>query len=241
MWCMDPLPAVIFAGAPTCIQCYLLPPPWKRKSIRHAGRIPQHKRSGHDYSAGYGLLLEDLHLRDRWWSRPHGMEHFLAGRRAHLTLSWSTPCQRHGGCARSWKSTDRQYRQSEPRYHILAHPETNASNLYEYVQQFQSPKAFRAMVDPVQAKLALTGKYRMNSTPIDPDGPEPRLRFNYTYEVTGLEFGLQRAPGLRYTVTRTCNTRYDWYDANSSTVDEELYFPRDPDDLPLDPECFFFV
>ncbi|KAI5852081.1 hypothetical protein BZA05DRAFT_34714 [Tricharina praecox] len=116
--------------------------------------------------------------------------------------------------------------------------DANATTLYEYWQRFQSPTAFRAVSDLVQMKVTLKNRYVMNFTPIDPNGPEPGLRLDYSYVVTGVDFGFQRAPGLKYTASGICNTRYDWYDA-SSTEAEEVYFPVDSDGVPLNPEGFF--
>jgi len=97
------------------------------------------------------------------------------------------------------------------------------SENYEAWQRFKTPKAFRAVSDLVQMKVALKDKYNITSIPINPNGPQPGLTFDYSYVITGYDFGFQRAPGLVYRASGTCNTRYDWYDLVSSTAQEEVY------------------
>ncbi|KAK3349533.1 hypothetical protein B0T25DRAFT_457416 [Lasiosphaeria hispida] len=48
---------------------------------------------------------------------------------------------------------------------------------------------------------------------------ESILRINYSYNITGVDFGLQRFPDLYLNVAGSCITEYDWY--NSTTVDTD--------------------
>ena len=52
----------------------------------------------------------------------------------------------------------------------------------------------------------------------DPTSGDPNQRINYSYTVTGLDFGLQHYPDLILNVEGSCNTDYNWLDNTSSPV-----------------------
>jgi len=51
----------------------------------------------------------------------------------------------------------------------------------------------------------------------------PELSFDYAYNLTGYDFGLQRAPGLRQEVSGHCQTEYSWTQ-ESSNATHDIYW-----------------
>ncbi|GAP84078.1 hypothetical protein SAMD00023353_0601470 [Rosellinia necatrix] len=73
-------------------------------------------------------------------------------------------------------------------------------------QALKAPAAMRA-VGAAQAGLA--DSVSVNMRPI-PAGEKPILQVDYSYEITGRDFGLQKLSGLVQTVKGSCITEYDW-------------------------------
>jgi hypothetical protein len=84
--------------------------------------------------------------------------------------------------------------------------------------------AFRALGTVEYSRDVLMPKVTFNDTQTArPDG-NIDMTFGYSYEVTGYDFGLQRAPGLKQIVSGICETHYEWYQANLSDVTMEVYY-----------------
>jgi hypothetical protein len=105
-------------------------------------------------------------------------------------------------------------------------PKVTLTNNFEIIQRIQAPQAFRALadLDRVGTMLKDEGKITFRHSPPDSGGESPFYSFNYTYSITGYEFGLQRAPGLLYTVSGSCETAYHWRLSRSNET-VEIYQP----------------
>jgi len=96
----------------------------------------------------------------------------------------------------------------------IFYPAVNESILHEVWQHFTGPACARAAADLVQARKALAHKYNFSAA--FTSGETPTFSFNYSYKITGFDFGFQRAPGLVYMVNGSCETDYSWISANST-------------------------
>jgi len=114
---------------------------------------------------------------------------------------------------------------------------TDGPALQHEWQRYQSPDAFRAMSDLAQMRhalnYALKDKYNVSSVTTGTDPRQPGLNFTYSYAVTGLDFGFQRAPELKYTASGSCVTRYDWFNASLSNETHDIYTIADWPELDL--------
>jgi hypothetical protein len=52
---------------------------------------------------------------------------------------------------------------------------------------------------------------------------EPMYEANYSYTITGVDFGLQRLPDLVLEVEGSCNTEYNWYRGFNETLQKDNY------------------
>ncbi|KAF8541777.1 hypothetical protein BDD12DRAFT_877934 [Trichophaea hybrida] len=81
--------------------------------------------------------------------------------------------------------------------------------------------AFRAIgtVEFLEDVLGKEIQFGENILQVGADG-QPEISFDYSYNLTGIDFGLQRAPGLRHTASGHCQTEYTWHqDSSNSTHD----------------------
>ncbi|KAF8243420.1 hypothetical protein K440DRAFT_637377 [Wilcoxina mikolae CBS 423.85] len=102
----------------------------------------------------------------------------------------------------------------------IFYPDASTNTPHEIWQRFKGPACARAAADLVQARIALKDKYYFSS-PVFTDGEKPTFSFNYSYMISGYEFGFQRAPGLHYTVNGSCETEYNWI--SNSTRFYDIY------------------
>ncbi|KAA8909548.1 hypothetical protein FN846DRAFT_605378 [Sphaerosporella brunnea] len=97
-------------------------------------------------------------------------------------------------------------------------------------QRFQGPEAFRSVADLDQMDPALKNKFTFEPLYDRSDPDRPNFSLNYTYEVSGYDFGLQRAPALLYKVKGSCETRYDWIaDQPDPGIDRYFLFGNSSD------------
>jgi hypothetical protein len=107
-----------------------------------------------------------------------------------------------------------------------------------------APADFRAM-DSLEALDPLTGGdvniFNTTNTAVQFNGGQialmndslPVHQFNYSYWVTGVDFGLQHAPSLNHTVQGSCYTEYQWFQGstNATGTPEDIYL------IPCSPEA----
>ncbi|KAK5989457.1 hypothetical protein PT974_10976 [Cladobotryum mycophilum] len=94
----------------------------------------------------------------------------------------------------------------------LGESDTNLQAVTRFA--LETPWALRALGSADQANADLHDKVKFSLIPegSSADG-ESILRLNYEYNVTGLDFGLQRYPHLHLYVTGSCVTEYTWHSA----------------------------
>jgi hypothetical protein len=67
--------------------------------------------------------------------------------------------------------------------------------------------------------------HKIGTTP----GSEHIIQFDYSYNISGSEFGLQKAQDLIYVVQGSCYTEYQWYQGNNTANGTDSYsVPCDP-------------
>jgi hypothetical protein len=86
----------------------------------------------------------------------------------------------------------------------------NVTVLFQLGQLVKGPAAFRSVANFDQMAPTLKDKFTFNSSFDRTEPNRPSFSLNYTYEVSGYDFGLQRAPELMYKVRGACRTQYDW-------------------------------
>jgi len=79
--------------------------------------------------------------------------------------------------------------------------------------------AFRAIgtVQYSEGMLRERVTFGQNPITVDADG-RANFQFDYRYNLTGYDFGLQRAAGLEHHVTGHCQTEYDWLQPESNST-----------------------
>ena len=98
------------------------------------------------------------------------------------------------------------------------------ARMIESQQRYQHSASTRAIGTVEQNRQVLREKVKFNTTKmLGAGGFEDGLEFDYSYEITGLDFGLQRAPELSQKVTGHCQTQFDWYDEGASNATFEQY------------------
>jgi hypothetical protein len=68
------------------------------------------------------------------------------------------------------------------------------------------------------AQASLADRVYIESVPI-PIGDKPVIQLNYNYDITGLDFGLQKLSQLVQTVQGSCITEYNWLSSQDNTGD----------------------
>lgn len=111
------------------------------------------------------------------------------------------------------------------------------SDAYTLVQPVRAAAAFQALGRAAAAKARIEKAVHVRSeATTTADGPS--LSFWWDYSLTGADMGLQRAPGLTFSVSGQCHTRYDWL--NTTLPDRDIYAnfndPRTRDDASVDEE-----
>jgi hypothetical protein len=93
------------------------------------------------------------------------------------------------------------------------------------ISLFERSAALRALitVDYARESLKKKVKFDVNLARNDTIG-RPQISFDYAYNLTGYDFGLQRVPSLLHIVTGHCETQYDWYQPGASTQTQDTYW-----------------
>jgi len=116
----------------------------------------------------------------------------------------------------------------------------------------QAPSAMRSL-GSVETSDDITVRRKVqfkDESPPNLIGGNRIAQFSYGYSLTGVDFGLQRAPHLRYTVEGACKTEYGWFFSDNSTAFNEVYrlwndsnqavaVPYSPNDIKLGPRVTF--
>ena len=92
------------------------------------------------------------------------------------------------------------------------------------VDRVLSPASMRALsaldaIDPATGGLSQEAQNKVSFTNYSVPNTDPDttiIRLDWTYNVSGVEFGLQHVPGLIHTAQGSCYTEYSWYNANIS-------------------------
>jgi hypothetical protein len=99
---------------------------------------------------------------------------------------------------------------------------------FQLNQLVKGPAAFRSVANFDQLASTLKDKFTFNSAFDRTDPDRPGFSLNYTYEVSGYDFGLQRAPELLYKVRGACRTQYDWIGPQVTGTGDNYTFWNDP-------------
>lgn len=98
----------------------------------------------------------------------------------------------------------------------------------ETVLRFNGPAAVRAAADTERTRQTLQGKFRFPELQWTAGegaaADQPQVTFGYSYNITGYDFGFQRAPSLLYSVEGECHTDYSWL-APVPELGFDKYFP----------------
>ena len=102
------------------------------------------------------------------------------------------------------------------------------------VWALEAPSALRAvgLVDTLLNTSFGTPQISLENLSPDPTTLDPNQRINYSYTVTGLDFGLQHYPDLILDVEGSCNTNYNWWVASSPTSSDPRVI-EDTYDIPV--------
>ncbi|KAF8248966.1 hypothetical protein K440DRAFT_660499 [Wilcoxina mikolae CBS 423.85] len=96
----------------------------------------------------------------------------------------------------------------------------SAARQREGSNRLASVAASRAIGTVEYSKATLEEKVTFGKDALQLKNDQPvELSFDYSYNLTGLDFGLQRAPALLHTVKGHCRTEYDWLQGSNSTHD----------------------
>jgi hypothetical protein len=95
--------------------------------------------------------------------------------------------------------------------------------LFEALQRFNHHAATRAYGTVEQNRRAIEEKTNFNYIELPVTNGNRGFKFEYGWEITGLDLGLQRDPELKQTVTGECETQFDWYNEEKSTSELDYY------------------
>ncbi|KAK2809080.1 hypothetical protein FQN50_004133 [Emmonsiellopsis sp. PD_5] len=84
--------------------------------------------------------------------------------------------------------------------------------------ELEAPGYFRALGTSQVANESTTANILVNQTTLPGNGPNdsPRLRIDFGYNISSLEFGLQNYQELKLFMEGSCYTEYGWIDGTSS-------------------------
>jgi hypothetical protein len=97
-------------------------------------------------------------------------------------------------------------------------------DLLDEVKPIRGSAGFQALGRYETSRRNLKNRVHVNREGLPADNGRPMAQYNYSYEITGYEMGLQDAPELKYNVNGFCKTDYSIYN-RTDDLESWNYWP----------------
>ncbi|KAF8249491.1 hypothetical protein K440DRAFT_516308, partial [Wilcoxina mikolae CBS 423.85] len=119
---------------------------------------------------------------------------------------------------------------------------SNNGELLDQVKPIRGSAGFQALGRYETSRKNLQNRVHVDRRGLSADNGRPMAQYNYSYQLTGYEMGLQDAPELKYDVSGFCTTDYSIYEPTddldiwnywpSWPTYADQYSPRSEQDMP---------
>ncbi|KAF8533139.1 hypothetical protein BDD12DRAFT_900219 [Trichophaea hybrida] len=112
---------------------------------------------------------------------------------------------------------------------VLFYPDfrNTERNLLDELKPIRGSAGFQALGRYETSRRNLKNRVHVNREDLPADNGRPMAQYNYSYEITGYEMGLQDAPELKYNVNGFCKTDYSIY-SRTDDMESWNYWPSWP-------------